>query len=90
MKVSVPAVAPPTPPGDRRVEGERSGRRAHFVSALGALDVDGRAVDDEGLGRRGGQKIGVSREHMAPRRQHRHDRIGFRHGLTGAGGNGDA
>ena len=47
MKVSVPAVAPPTPPRDRRVERQHARLRARLVRALGAVDVDRRAIDDE-------------------------------------------
>src|ERR1700747_369810 len=57
VRVSAPPPPTPDPSRPRRVEGERSGRSARFVSALGALHVDGRAVDNEGPARRGGQEI---------------------------------
>ena len=90
MKVSVPPVAPPTPPetGASRVSTPAAAPAS--CALLGAVDIDGRAIDDErALGRRG-KEIGMSREHVAPGREHGDDRVGARDSLAGARRDGDA
>ncbi len=76
---------PADPARHRRVEGRDARRAACIVRALGAFDVDGRAVDDERAARHGGQEIGVSRENMLSGGQHGDDDIRARDRLARIG-----
>ena len=78
------------PARDRRVERQHARRAASLMGRLGALDVDGRAVDDERALGRGGQKVRVSREHVPAGRQHGDDHVGAGDGLARARGDADA
>ena len=79
---------PADPAGDGRVEGEHARRGAGFMRLLRALDVDGRAIDDERALWRRGKKIRMRRENMPARRQHGYDRIGAGDRLAGGSRNG--
>ena len=78
------------PARNRRVEGKHARGVARLVRFAGAVDIDGRAIDNDGAFCRRGEEFRMSRQHVTSGREHGYDRVGARDGLAGARRNGDA
>ena len=90
MKVSVPAVAPPTPPLTGASSVSMAAATPRLMRALGAVDVDRRAVDDQRALACGRQEVRPARENMLAGRQHGDDHVGAADGAPGGGRDGRA
>jgi hypothetical protein len=84
MKVSVPAVAPPTAARNRRIDHLQPGLGRQLADMTGAVDVDGRAVDQQrALGDVGQHVVLVDAAHVATGRQHGDHDLGALYGFGG-------